>query len=652
MKRAFGRAPEIIPAVQIKSGILRKNILLPQTGGGDRGELIYGNEQLTLKCLWSPFHREGWKMNAELRNVSGSPFRIARLLLPVKSHIGELLRDFDPSAVSFLRNGYQSWSTSHSYRLPDIPLRPWLGFVSLVSSNLANMPSNIPGVYSSEMYSLIGLLSGGESILVGQSAPFNQFFYILLHLNKGRGERSNLELAFDFGRKLLFPGEKLVLDEMIIMKGDRARLLDLYFSYLQDRMGIRIKTRQVRGWSSWYYYYRGITPEAVYRNVEMISKSRLNIGVVQIDDGYQSRVGDWLTQSPRFRGRMKEMAGAITASGRVPGLWIAPFIAERKSELLRTFPEFLLRNEFGGPILAGINFNWPGKLFYALDATNPLFQEYLREVIRTAVREWGYRYLKLDFLYAACLRGGQFADFTRSRAEALRLGLSIIREEAGRKVFISACGAPLSACIGLVDSMRIGPDTGPFWVRRLAGLFRAGTSNGVRDSIRNTMARHAMHKKLWHNDPDCLMARERDTGLSPHERMSHINAIIVSGGAMVFSDNMPLLEPGALSTAETAAAVSGECFKGTAIVPDLMEKKWPEIIYNTAGYLCVFNMTERKADKWIDLAALPVAPHTAAKVTDVWGKEEFTVNDGLRLLIKDMPAHSSRLLKIGSGGKR
>lgn len=37
--------------------------------------------------------------------------------------------------------------------------------------------------------------------------------------------------------------------------------------------------------------------------------------------------------------------------------------------------------------------------------TNPGVQEFVRQTIRHATETWGFKYLKLDFLYAAALAG-------------------------------------------------------------------------------------------------------------------------------------------------------------------------------------------------------------------------------------------------------
>ena len=82
-----------------------------------------------------------------------------------------------------------------------------------------------------------------------------------------------------------------------------------------------------------------------------------------------------------------------------------------------------MQDEFGRPVKGGSN--WSG--FYALDICNEDVRSYLREVFRTITQDWGYRLLKLDFLYAACIvpRPG------KTRGQLMAEAMDFLRECAG-----------------------------------------------------------------------------------------------------------------------------------------------------------------------------------------------------------------------------
>nr|MDJ0864582.1 haloacid dehalogenase-like hydrolase [Myxococcota bacterium] len=96
-----------------------------------------------------------------------------------------------------------------------------------------------------------------------------------------------------------------------------------------------------------------------------------------------------------------------------------------------------------------------------------------------------------------------------------------------------------------VDGMRIGPDTAPSWEApegiRIPGL--EPTLPAGRNALRNTLARAWMHRRLWLNDPDCLLARSRESELTRDEARGLAASIAATGGMTVFSDDCAALAP-------------------------------------------------------------------------------------------------------------
>jgi alpha-galactosidase len=618
---------DLDPVAQIKVGITRERFPLARQDAGSRSKLLFTSPYVSLQGYWSEIRGFGSRLTFTLTNVGGESVRITRLTFPTDNGIDPYLASFDTRHLSFLRNGYQSWSTARSYTPQDKPLRPWLQLVSLASSNMANLPSNVPGVFSSEMFTIITNRSNNESFLVGQGRPFNQFFYIRLNAFESAKRLSYFEFTYDFGRKMLMPGESIELDGIVFARGNTHRLVHHYLQLAGEEMEVHLPTRNYRGWSSWYFYYTKITPQAILKNVAALKTARdargAAIDFVQIDDGYQHAVGDWLRQSKPFEGQMKLLADAIRGAGFTPGIWLAPFIATKRSELMRIHPEYALRDEHGRRITAGYNIFWPGHYYYGLDITNPRFEEYLRRVIRTIVGDWGYVYLKLDFLFAGCLRGGTHHDLGLSRAEVLKQGMRIIREEAERAasepVHLIGCGMPLSTGIGTVDAMRVGPDTGHFWIKRSGQLLRTGAMVGLRNSVRNSLVRGAMHRTLWLNDPDCLMLRTNGTKLSPAERRSQINAIVLTGGLLLYSDDFERLSDQTMAELSRITELNDHCFNGRLLPVDVMERELPQVVYNTAGFLGVFNTGNRSTRVTVNLRAIALQAASVASLFNADG---------------------------------
>jgi alpha-galactosidase len=266
-------------------------------------------------------------------------------------------------------------------------------------------------------------------------------------------------------------------------------------------------------------------------------------------------------------------------------------------------------------------------------------------LITTIVHEFGYEYLKLDFTYGAALYGRAYDPFL-SPAERLELGHRIIRETAGEDVFILGCGCPLSPVRGLVDAMRIGPDVAPYWFAKYRyHLTRDPHALCTKFAIRSILNRCQMHRKLWINDPDCLLLRDTDTKLTPDERMSLANAMIITGGMVVVSDRLAKLAPHTWERLGEIEDLVRQCDQGRPWPLDIMEREIPELIYNSKGYLAVFNFEDRVVHKEIPLGIyLRGMAEETAKFQDVWSGDTFVIAEGL-LDVGELRSHASRLLR-------
>ncbi len=246
------------------------------------------------------------------------------------------------------------------------------------------------------------------------------------------------------------------------------------------------------GWCSWYTYWADVTAQDVLDNLAVIDREDLPIEVVQVDDGYQADIGDWLDGRPGF-GDLDEVAARILGSGRTPGIWTAPFLVGAGSELARRHPEWLVDGALAS------EHHW-GQQVRVLDVTHPDAAEHLVTVFRT-LRERGFAFHKIDFTYGGAMVGARHEDVTP--IEAYRLGLELVREGAGEDAVILGCGAPLLPSIGLVDAMRISPDVMPAWEPDLGDI----SQPAMRSALAAGRARAWMHGRLWVNDPDCVLVR-------------------------------------------------------------------------------------------------------------------------------------------------
>ena len=295
------------------------------------------------------------------------------------------------------------------------------------------------------------------------------------------------------------------------------------------------------GWCSWYHYYSDISEANLRENFSKLAalRSRVPTNVAVVDDGYMTSWGDWDSLKPGKFDSMAKVARDIDANGMRPGLWLAPWTADKSSQLTRKHPDWIITNDFGAPA----NSANCGKFFYGLDATNPHVHEHVYESIRRAVQDWKYNVLKIDFLYAACLQGNGKYNLSMSRAQAMHLALDTISRAAGPNVFLIGCGCPIASAIGYVDGMRISADTGPTWYPSFPlPWWDHGTLPCLRSMVRNSISRAPMGHRWWHNDPDCLLLGH-STRLSDLEVASAATVVAMTCGMMLLSDDLTKISP-------------------------------------------------------------------------------------------------------------
>lgn len=271
-------------------------------------------------------------------------------------------------------------------------------------------------------------------------------------------------------------------------------------------------------WCSWYEYFIEVTEADVLENLEAMDALDIPIDVVQLDDGYEREIGDWLTLSGRFES-LPAMVERIRGHGRRAGIWVAPFLVGQRSQVAREHPDWVAPGLWAGR-------NW-GQDLYVLDLGAPGAAAWLAEVFGR-LHDIGFDYFKIDFVYAGALPG----------LDHYREGLRIIGEAIGDS-YLVGCGAPVLPSVGLVDAMRISSDTAPHYETTEGDPSQPGQCG----ALANGVARAWQHGRFWVNDADCLLARP---GVQRREEWAdHVTRY---GGLRASSDRLRSLDDWGLRT--------------------------------------------------------------------------------------------------------
>ncbi len=154
------------------------------------------------------------------------------------------------------------------------------------------------------------------------------------------------------------------------------------------------------GWWSWTAYYYGVSQNTVLTNCEWLAQNLEPLGYKYcfVDEGYQYARGEYATPDAYlFPQGVGYVGHQVDDQGLEFGLWVAPFLVSERSWVYEHHKDWLVHNLAGEPIHIGKVSPTTDDL-YALDTTNPGAQEYMRSTYRTLTKDWGTRFIKMDFM--------------------------------------------------------------------------------------------------------------------------------------------------------------------------------------------------------------------------------------------------------------
>lgn len=453
---------------------------------------------------------DGRRLDLRVRNGGRDEVRLDDVVVRVAATPGRVMEQ-----------GYQSWSVVRRCGRGDI--RP----------ERADLPDWARATHLSRPDAAGRIIAGDQFLLTdGGVAGFLDARH---HLGTVEAEAAGLAVRAMFDGVPLPAGAERALDPIWLADGDAGIRYSDFASLWGTTASARISAPAPLGWCSWYQYFAHVLPADVRANLQAVAGRGFEL--VQIDDGYQSAIGDWRSMAPGWEEGLASLAKEIRHAGLQAGIWTAPFLLGPNSDVLRDHPDWVTRHEpTGYASKATFNAdNWGGWAV-ALDTTRADVLDHLRATYAALVDE-GFDYHKIDFCYAAALPARR-QDRTKTRAESLRLGLEAVREGVGDDSFLLGCGCPFGPAVGVVDAMRVSADVAPTWAPENHWPGFPETAPAAVNAIAASVLRAPLHRRVFINDPDCLLLRPTDTGLDAGQR-SFLAAVVTGTGAFtVVSDDL------------------------------------------------------------------------------------------------------------------
>ena len=469
---------------------------------------------------------------------------------------------------AFFAAGYQSWTTAREYTRKDrqkglrLPIRA-LSFIPIIkkcagaSGDYSFTPYR-KEVFHSVGYTYLRKLGSAEHEFFGSLSEDEAFTIFVADAKKGV-----FSIVKDVeGMEIPVPGKSkasVVLFDIISFTGDRSEVFGAYAKafrmanaekdereggqaysgleelkkegtlpegsvYIRGRGAVNVPEK-LAGYTSWYNYFANIDASTIRRDLNgLISATKgLQVSkdseIFQIDDGWQTAVGDWKIDPVKFpvpaneKGGLAAIVDEVHKAGMKAGLWLAPFCVGSDAEVLRKKPEWILKTRKGGKKKAIAGFNgWGGPLdpFYAFDLEKKEVRDHIKDVFKN-VWEWGFDLVKLDFLYAACMfpRGG------KTRGRLMHEAMKFLREEClddkkingeGQKLLLG-CGVPIVSALGYVEACRIGCDVDLTYKPRFYGKCTNEEIVSAGNAMNNTIWRSHLDGNFFLADPDVFFLR-------------------------------------------------------------------------------------------------------------------------------------------------
>ena len=343
----------------------------------------------------------------------------------------------------------------------------------------------------------------------------------------------NTFLVYEVYRKEMTLSMTAGIKKYPMKKGEEFTLFD-FSSFDNVDLGLKdfyntfkeIKGNKIIGYTSWYNYYQNINEEIILRDLEGLD-NRFNL--FQIDDGYEAFVGDWLNiDKNKFPNGFNDIVNKIHNKGFKAGIWLAPFVAEEKSDLYQNHKNLFKKDSHGNFIKCGGN--WSG--FYLLDIDNKDTLDYIRKCLEYYM-DMGFDFFKLDFLYAVSLP----RYYDKTKAMATDNAYKFLREVLKDKLILG-CGAIPFSSYTYFDYLRVGPDVSlqfdDVWFMRLAHRERIST----KVTLQNTIYRSIFNNHLFLNDPDVFLLRSDNIKLSYKQKESLLIINALFGSVLMTSDNL------------------------------------------------------------------------------------------------------------------
>lgn len=335
------------------------------------------------------------------------------------------------------------------------------------------------------------------------------------------------------------------LFDFIISKDNSSAAFEHYFR-LQD-----IKTSTYQHRTTWMAERSSkvISEQYIQQHLELFEEQISGIDIVMLGDGYQQNTGDWSNYSSGFPNGLFTILRAIKNAGFKSGIWLAPFVCTKQSNIFQKNQHWLVNNEKGKSVVVGTD-PISGDNYYALDFYDRQFQDYLAAKIHYMVADLGANIIYCDLLFAACA----VSRPNKTRAQVMNDALTFLHQLT-KNCELMAGGVPLGSSFGLVDICQTSPSIRDIQKNKflqLLGFGKRPELHPLRTAIERSPLRGAAFENFC---GQVSLIEDKDTETADKQYTQLIISALC-GGLIINSDDMRQYSPEQLGEFETVQQLS------------------------------------------------------------------------------------------------
>lgn len=516
------------------------------------------------------------------------------------------------AADRLLNNGYQSWSYSGFRPIPATVTE------ALGTAEAGGDDESTTDDRHGVAWWWTALSDGRGRGLVAGAATAKIFKTVIAADGNGAQKRLRIVTGMNGDSLRLAPGATVDLDSLYVRFGNLEAGLRDYAEHVAAR-NKATPGAPLGGWGSWNVYYDKPTAGLLRQDMTWAKKNLIGAGLTDflLDDGYEPHWGEWYAK-PEFGAALDDLNAEQAGLGLRPAVWLAPFYVDETSAIVAAHPDWFVHNQ-DGSLRTYDNIS---ARHAVLDVSHPGAVAHVREALAN-YRAWGYKTIKIDFLFGGAVPGVRQRHMTSMQGYAA--WMKVVREAAG-DMHIIGCGAPLLPSVGWVNSMRTGPDIA-------FSVFPDPRYAFIQMQARNTATRW-FTDRWWAIDPDVILLR--GTRITDGEAWMAVVSGALTGGNYLLGDgrqSTPLrqamaLDPEILSLRDGIAAVPVDLDTGmdermvSTPVADLVGKShvphfWQKTGADGRTWLAVFAWNETRYAPEVNFppGAVEIVPPAAAGET-------------------------------------